>query len=103
MKANAIKITFAFCLGAGWGSKRQKALEHFMWLRVGHTEMKNIPFLEGPREAGVVVGPPEVHRVCLPSSACVIPGTDCPDEISWLWLCYDVQILHSKLGGRRDT
>lgn len=79
--------------------------EYFMWvwMRVVHTKMEKVPLLEGPQEAGVVVGPPGVwslQRVCLPSSACVIPGADSPGEISWLWLCYwdtDAQVLHSKL------
>lgn len=62
-----------------------------------------VPLLEGPQWDGVVLGSPGVwnlQRVCLPSLACVIPGADSPDEISWWWLCYwntDAQILDSKL------
>lgn len=72
-------------------------------MRVTHTEMETMPLLGEPCEDGVVVGLAEVwgcHRVCLPSSACVITGAGCPDETSWLWLCYwdtDVHILHGKL------
>lgn len=81
----------------------------WMWIRVVYTELENMPLLEEPWEDGVVVRPSEVqgfHRVRLPSSACIIPGAGCPEEISWLWLCYwdtNVQILRSKLRARSDT
>lgn len=56
-----------------------------MWTRVVNTEMENVPLLEGHWEDGVVLGPPEflnLHKVRLPSSACLIPGADSPPEIS---------------------
>lgn len=82
-------------------------LEHFMWMRV--QRWSTSPLLDGPWEDGVVVRSSEVQglpRVCLPCLACIIPGADCSDETSWLWLCYwdtDVQILPSKFRVRSDT
>lgn len=78
----------------------------WMWMSVVHIEMETIPVLEGPWEDGVTLGSPEVqahHTVYLLSSAHVIPGTDCPHEISWWWLYYwdtDAKILHRKLRDR---